>query len=158
MILHHQLCHPKNGQLTPWLSVDCESLALFLNTPQGQRNIQESITPLEITAVIESHSIQCVGKSALTYAQAEVPEWLLLNSEDSTTPAIMHTSDPIFISLADPTSAVIKAPEYYRSGVDLSAEGWAYWWEDAQRAFEKLTVESASAFDISVPKEIQNLL
>lgn len=106
--------------------------------------------PIEVSAILSYES----QPSTIDYQPP--PEYLLLNSLDGTAPAIMHTADPVFIAFADPATNVIRAPEHYRSSIDLTVDGWAYWWEDAQRAYEKLAVESAAAFGIRVPEEIRN--
>ena len=144
-----------------WWSVHVPTLALIRNSGKGSELRMEYVKPIEGTVAIQSSPIPnreiLAGRAKLTHAQANPPEWILLNDpETGTTPAIMHTADPVFIAFADPASAVLRAPEHFRSSVDLTVEGWTYWWEDAQRAFEKLTVESVAAFGIHVPEEIRN--
>jgi len=178
MILHQQLPHSKSDPL-PWFAVHCETLTLALCMPIGNRGrrLLIAVFPHATDAVITSSlagmvsapnvigelifadvakSLQVLLQriETLPNPESSLPEYLLLNSLAGTAPAIMHTSDPVFIAFADPATAILRAPEHYRSSVDLSVAGWEYWWTDAQQHFEKLSVESAAAHGITVPADI----
>ncbi len=141
-----------------------ESIKSHLSTALRTPNVVGSMISDDIckhgsfrTGLIEVTAIHSDDSQPSTINSEPLPSYLLLNNlHDGTTPAIMHTADPVFIAFADPATAILRAPEHYRSSVDLTVEGWAYWWEDAQRAFEKLAVESATAFGIQVPEQIRS--
>lgn len=164
MILHQQTPSPADG----FFSVHCESLTLAWCRPAGSRVI---VTPLPAptgTAAVEilhpvspDQAARLIAAdianhgpsrhSAAASTRPDPPEYLLVNSLDGTTPGIMRTVDPLFIVLADPDTGILGTPSRVRSSADLSAEGWAYWWEDARRAFESLTVDFCHAVGTPPP-------
>jgi hypothetical protein len=86
------------------------------------------------------------------------PEWMLMLSGEGTQPAIIHTIDPLFIAFVDPLTSRLDAPTYYQSQIDLSVEGWEYWWTDAQDHFEKLAVEFAMNYGQFVPEYVKSAI
>jgi hypothetical protein len=174
MILHQQLPHTKDAPLEPWFAVYVESLTLAFCRHYGDTVAITQLIP-EFTAPsftscppndypilaekLISGNISRHGKNPVInppslLSQYSPPEWILLNSLDGTTPAVMHTADPVFICLADRKTAILHPTEHFRSSVDLSVEGWTYWHEDAQAHFEKLTVEFCQATGIPIPARI----
>ncbi len=176
MILQQQLPHPRNGPLLSWLALHSESLTLALCEPHAAviritpisypspiDHITNVISPASapedaIAAVIRHHM---PGRPIIILplitnhpAIGTLPDYLLLNSLDGTTPAILHTQHPVALYFADPKTSLLGPAERFRSSVDLTPEGWAYWWEDAQRAFQKLTIEFMQATNMPVPTAI----
>lgn len=176
MILHQQLHHPESAPLEPWLAVHCESLTLadceFRENKYRVTAINHESTDFMISnvqrgnlvafaAMIEKDIYQHLGIKGSSYplptdhsALGTLPSYILLNSLDGTTPAILHTQDPVALYFAQDPRGTLGNAEYFRSSRDLTAEGWAYWWEDAQRAFHKLTIEHLQATGTPVPPAI----
>ncbi len=176
MILHQQLPQPKDAPLEPWFAVHCESLTLFRCKPHGDAVAIFQLVPetsetaiTSCTAMGQFRAAEAVANDLRRHSEQVVIDtplplnsqlstlntpYLLLNSLDGTTPAIMHTVDPVFICMADRKTAILHPTEHFRSSVDLSVEGWTYWHEDAQAHFEKLTVEFCQATGIPIPARI----
>jgi hypothetical protein len=178
MILHQQILHPKSGPHLPWLALHVETLTMALVSAYGdalriQLIVQDSsalITSLEtsittseiqeeIAADIRAQGATCIiadpiSSSSLESSSLASCVYHLFNTLDGKTPAILHTGDPTALYLARPDTAILQHTEHFRSQVDLSVEGWAYWWQDAQNAFIRLTVEFAQACGHPVPAHI----
>lgn len=176
MILHQQLLQPEHGPREPWLAVHVESLTIAHCEDQGGTirihalkdgtedfpfsNTQKG-NPIAFAMMIEDDIAQHLGIRSSIHplpashpALGTLPDYLLLNSLDGTTPAILHTVDPVAIYFAQDERGTLGHAEHFRSSTDLSAEGWAYWWEDAQRAFHKLTIEFFAGAGMEVPAHI----
>lgn len=169
MILHQQLPHP-DATLDPWFALHCESLTIAICQPNDSRIHISLVNPTkpanEITNATTRADLNIIAAdirhhlphyttsiSSLPNIQFPIAPYLLLNSLDGNTPAILHTQDPVALYLAE-ESGTLHPCQYFRSSIDLSVEGWAYWWEDAQRAFYKLTVEFMQATGAPVPPDI----
>ena len=74
----------------------------------------------------------------LPFAKAQVPEYLLVWDIHGRHPAIVRCADPMLIIPANPEKVIslAAATPYYRTATDIPSEGWAYWWEDAHRAYD----------------------
>lgn len=73
--------------------------------------------------------------------EIEVPEYLLTFDIQGVHPAIVRTHDP---SMILPVGEQAPTPSQFiawSTATDLSAEGWAYWWEDCMRAYDRLSDE-----------------
>lgn len=174
MILHQQILQPKEGISLSWLALHVESLTSVLCNPISCNLIEITVPPpfhgpitnitdtpphdlcAIIASDIQSHITGLRTRVATLpsgHSALGTQDYILVNSLDGTTPAILHTQDPVALYLAD-ASGTLGSAERFRSATDLSAEGWAYWWEDAQRAFHKLTIAFMQQADIRVPQSI----
>lgn len=182
MFLHQQSAADPHAPLCHWWVVELETLTLARCTTNLRSHLSiEIVGPDTTPDAVSSHPFtflpgpfasrlltECrlegnkhrklTATHIIPSGAADMPEWLLLASTGGETPAIMHTTDPVFVTLADPETAVLKSPEFFRSNVDLPAEGWAYWWEDAQRNFEKLWLECCDSLGIPVPQDIRDMI
>lgn len=180
MILHQQILQPETGPREPWLALHVESLTLALCEQRGHAihitaihiipppSCVTSLNDLvpflcadEVSRDIRRHiagaTTRTIQQSPISNLKSQIPDlppYLLVNSLDGTTPAILHTADPVALYFADPITSTLSPAEHFRSTVDLSVEGWAYWWEDAQRAYHKLTIEFCQEAGIPIPKPI----
>lgn len=184
MILHQQLPHPENGTPLPWFAVHSQLLGICLCeqtgnlitiTPIIQENpkalisslsrVQTTYTLDDIGGAVCRHfhqegfiargiRLELKAPSPISNLQSPIPNYILVNSLDGTTPGILHLGDPTALYLSEKNTAILQPTEHFRSAVDLSVEGWTYWWEDAQRAFLKLTIEFAQAVGTPVPEHI----
>jgi hypothetical protein len=111
---------------------------------------------LPLSSLHTSHSALGTSSSSLASCVFESSVYLLVNSLDGTTPGILHTGDPTALYLADPKTSILGHAQHFRSTVDLTVEGWLYWWEDALAHFQKLTIEFAQSTGTPVPQEIQD--
>jgi hypothetical protein len=179
MILHQQLLHPTTGPRHPWLALHVASLTLALckqrfetihihpiTLPRGPFTTAKPIRlkealhqiGIDIQALLPTTTIQTHAEepSPIPNPQSQIPLSILVNSLDGTTPGILHLADPIALYLADPETSILHPATVASSQQDISAEGWAYWWEDAQRAFHKQTIAFYQACKLPIPEAIQS--
>lgn len=68
---------------------------------------------------------------------ADLPEYLPVFNHEMEQPAIWRSQEPTMIIPAKPgEDYLLGAPSHWRTAADLSVEGWEYWWEDCQRAWD----------------------
>jgi hypothetical protein len=75
----------------------------------------------------------------LTRQDAKLPDYLIVFDVNGEHPAIWHTVEPQGILPIDEAKGRPATKRtYHRLIKDLSGEGWAYWWQDAHDAYQKL--------------------
>lgn len=72
-------------------------------------------------------------------ADAQAPEYLLVFDINGENPAIFRTQDPAAIFPIDTAANTLGPALAWSTATDISAEGWAYFWEDCMRAYEHLS-------------------
>ncbi len=105
----------------------------------------------ELTATLTPH-YRLHRSRVVTREDSAVPEFLLVFDHSGAHPAIARTQDPRCILPADPHDESSLSASFLaaRTTTDLSADGWAYFWEDCQRAYDQLApalVAASSAND-----------
>jgi hypothetical protein len=82
----------------------------------------------------------------LSRDQVTVPEYLIVFDANGGHPAIARTQDPHFvIDINEKLQMLHTEHNFWRTTTDLSAEGWCYWWQDAQAAYENLAPDIIAA-------------
>ena len=164
-MFYHSLPHTPEGQSPPpWWCFHAETLTpLRINRlPKGIVRVTAIDPPPGFLPVFQSHPgtfnhdlvithlmpelagvdphIKLEKVHTLPRAKVNLPAYLPIWDHQGGQPAIIHTVDPMVIILADSKDErkLSTTTPYYRTNVDLSAEGWAYWWEDASLAWDDL--------------------
>lgn len=94
-----------------------------------------------IMASLQQGNPRLTHKATRTFTrdQVQVPEYLIVSRIDGTHPAIARTQDPHFvIDINERDQMLHTEHNFWRTTTDLSAQGWCYWWQDANTAYENL--------------------
>lgn len=162
MILH-QIPTDSSPLLTRSLVVDTDSLSLARITLSRSLRLKvEALKPSDpdtphVSSALESFSPTTLAARILKNLRAhvnpairlrevtvveqageEVPEYVDFYELDGDGVSIMHTADPVFIAEHDHKNWLV--PGNFRCRIDLSAEGWAYFFMEA---YEELVTLNA---------------
>ena len=166
MIFHEQILHPGETDFLEWWAVNSETLTLArCVVEKGPRFFMDVVTPERKPVALCSHPlnydlgdaaigilVDCRHRfgqlaacpctiSQIAEADAEIPEYILLGTPGNLPQAIMHTTDPQFISYYMTYERMPDRKQMlsYRSRVPLPPAGWDYWCTDARQEFESLS-------------------
>lgn len=173
MILHHPSPENPSTLSRAWV-VDTESLSLARITVSRKLRLKvEALRPLDpdaphISAALEPFSPSILASRILKNLREHlhpaiklhqvtvieqrgenVPEYIDFYELDGSGISIMRTSEPMF--LADHDGHDWITPRAYRYRIDISGEGWAYFFTDAYEELLELNARSES--DPAMPKQ-----
>jgi hypothetical protein len=94
----------------------------------------------ELHILIPEATIGRIRNVPFATARPNLPEYLIVWDVAGRHPSVIRTADPFVIIPATPENDKLLAGAipYARTSTDHSVEGWAYFWEDAQRAWDDL--------------------
>ena len=114
-------------------------IPVFSSHPDGNLS-QEAITEEVMTSICSANPrLSHRATRFFTREEVEIPEYLIVFDINGENPAVARTQDPHFIIAINEREEMLSSEHSYcRTTIDLSAEGWCYWWQDAQAAYETL--------------------